>query len=96
MFYIANGIMKEYLKTHASEVRNMLFTEFSMDDALRIRFEEGMETGIEKGIEKGVEIGTERTAVNLLKSGADPDIVSKGAGLSIDKVLSLSKGIRQN
>ncbi|MDR1246601.1 MAG: hypothetical protein LBK57_06170 [Clostridiales Family XIII bacterium] len=107
-YCISNGIMKEYLESHSSEVRNMLFTEFNMDDALRIRFEEGMETGIEKGMEKGVEIGIEKgvgigaertaesIAVNWLRSGADPDLVSQNTGLSIDKILLLAKGIKQN
>jgi hypothetical protein len=83
-YCIANGIMKEYLKTHASEVCNMLFTEFNMDEALRVRFEEGQETA------------AETIAANWLKSGAAPDLVSKGTGLSIDKILSLAKGIKQN
>jgi hypothetical protein len=76
--------MKEYLKTHASEVSNMLYTEFNMDDALRIRFEEGQETA------------AETIATNWLKSGGDPDLVSKNTGLSIDKILLLAKGIQQN
>ena len=28
----------------------MLYTEFNMEDALEVRFEEGVEKGIEKGI----------------------------------------------
>jgi hypothetical protein len=76
--------MKEYLESYASEVENMLFTEFNMDDALRVRFEEGQETA------------AETIAANLLRNGAVPDFVSKNTGLSIDKILSLSKGIKQN
>jgi flagellar basal body-associated protein FliL len=51
-YCIDNDIMKEYLEANASEVRNMLFTEFNMDTALRIRFNEGMEQGIEQGLEQ--------------------------------------------
>ena len=35
----------------------MLITEWKMEDALAVRYEEGMEKGIEKGIVKGIEKG---------------------------------------
>ena len=31
----------------------MLFTQFNLDDAMEVRYEEGVEDGIEKGIERG-------------------------------------------
>jgi hypothetical protein len=39
-----------FLEKHGSEVLNMLFTEWNQDDALAVRYEEGMEDGIGKGI----------------------------------------------
>jgi hypothetical protein len=54
------GIMKEYLEEHSSEVRNMLFTAFNMDDAKEIWREEGFEDGIEQGMKRGIEQGIER------------------------------------
>ena len=43
----------------------MLFTKFNMEDALAVRYEEGVEDGIEQGIEeKGI-----RIFLNLLKNG---------------------------
>lgn len=42
---IQDGIMVDFLSKHGSEVRNMLFTEFNMDEALRVRGEEGFEDG---------------------------------------------------
>ena len=41
----------DFLKEHGSEVVNMLFTEFNMDDALRVRGEECFEEGLEKGLQ---------------------------------------------
>lgn len=42
----------------------MLFTQFNLDDAMEVRYEEGVEDGIEKGtqigIEKGTQIGIEK------------------------------------
>jgi hypothetical protein len=87
-YCIDSGIMKEYLETHSSEVRNMLFTEFNMDAALRIRFEEGREDGIEKA--------SESIAVRMLRNGSEPEFASKCTGLSIEKILLLSDSIKQN
>jgi hypothetical protein len=52
-YCINNNIMKDYLKSQASEVRNMLLTEFNMNDAKRVWREEGREEGMEEGMEKG-------------------------------------------
>jgi hypothetical protein len=52
---VENGILVEYLKNNRSEVCNMLFTEFNLEDAKEVWFEEGREEGIEEGIEKGRE-----------------------------------------
>ena len=35
----------------------MLFTQFNMDDALAVRYEEGVEDGIERGRAEGLEAG---------------------------------------
>jgi hypothetical protein len=48
-YCLANGILVEYLKKNASEVRNMIFTEFNLEEAKEVWFEEGIEKGIEKG-----------------------------------------------
>ena len=46
-YCVENGILVEYLKSNGSEVRNMLFTEFNLEDAKQVWFEEGRE---EKGL----------------------------------------------
>jgi hypothetical protein len=51
-YCIENDIMKDYLESNASEVENLLFTEFNIDVAKRIWREEALEEGIERGIEK--------------------------------------------
>ena len=44
-----HDILKELLDINASEVVNMLMTEWNWDDALDVRYEEGIEQGIEQG-----------------------------------------------
>lgn len=42
---IEHNILKEFLETHATEVINMLMTEWNWDDAKEVWFEEGLEKG---------------------------------------------------
>ena len=43
------GIMVDFVREHGSEAVNMIFTQFNMEDALEVRYEEGFEDGEEKG-----------------------------------------------
>jgi flagellar biosynthesis/type III secretory pathway protein FliH len=52
---VERKILVYFLEKHASEVLNMLFTEWNMDDALAVRYEEGIEDGMEKGRAEGME-----------------------------------------
>lgn len=40
-----SDIMVDFIKEHGSEAVNMLFTEFNMEDALDVRYEEGTANG---------------------------------------------------
>ena len=81
-FCIANGIMRDFLETNGSEVTNMLFVEFNMDDALEVAREEGFEKGIEEGIEKA--------ARNLKESGAlSNEQISQVLGLAVEAIEGL-------
>ena len=51
------GIMTDFLKEHGTEAVNMLFTEFNMEDALDVRFEEGQKEGLKEGIKEGIKEG---------------------------------------
>jgi predicted transposase/invertase (TIGR01784 family) len=77
--------MKEYLESNASEVENMLLTEFNMDDAKRVWQEEAREEGIEKGIEK--------TAKAALAKGLSVSDVADITGLGEEKVKKLKTGV---
>ena len=45
---IDEGILAKYLSQHASEVHNMLTTEWNLEDALRVRAQEGELTMLKK------------------------------------------------
>jgi predicted transposase YdaD len=59
----------------------MLLTEWSWDDALDVRFEEGREEGGEKRAEE--------IARNLLAEGSTPEFVQKTTRLDIDTIKKL-------
>jgi len=80
-----HDILKEFLEANASEVMNMLLTDWNLDDALAVRFEEGKEEGLEKGREGGLE----QAARNALAEGAPIEFVQKITGLDIEKIKSL-------
>lgn len=48
-----SDIMADFMKEHGSEAINMLFTEFNMEDALDVRYEEGLIAGQAKGLAIG-------------------------------------------
>ncbi|MDR2702268.1 MAG: Rpn family recombination-promoting nuclease/putative transposase [Spirochaetaceae bacterium] len=81
-----HDILKEFLEKNATEVLNMLMTEWNWDDALTYRYEEG----IEEGMEKGREEGRTEVARNLLSVGSSYEFVSKITGLDIQTITSLS------
>lgn len=45
--------MTDFIRKHGSEVRNMLFTEFNMDDAIEVWMEEGWTKGHSDGLIQG-------------------------------------------
>ena len=51
------GILVKLLKEHGTEVSNMIFTQFNMEDALEVRGEEKYQEGLEAGLAKGETVG---------------------------------------
>jgi len=60
---VGRNILVEFLTEHGSEVENMLLHEWNMQEALEVRFEEGVAIGEAKGVAigeaRGVAIGKE-------------------------------------
>ena len=87
-------ILKEFLEQNGTEVMNMLITEWKMEDALVVRYEEGLEDGLEKGMEKGREEGREEgkeeIARKALAEGVSFELIQSITGLDIEVIKSLS------
>ena len=69
-----NDILKEFFEKNGTEVMNMLITEWNMDDALAVRFEEGREEGMKDMARK------------LKAMGIPPDQIAEASGLSAKAV----------
>ena len=76
-----HDILKEFLEHHATEVINMLTTEWNWEDAKAVWFEEGMEQGMERGIEQGMEQGIEDVARKLKAMGIPAEQINAATGL---------------
>jgi predicted transposase YdaD len=66
----------------------MLFVDWNWDDALAVRYGEGLEDGLEKGREERRRQQWE-TARNALAEGLSPDLVRKITGLSPQEIAAL-------
>ena len=75
------GIFAEFVREHGTEAVNMLFTQFNMDDALDVRYEEGVEDGYERGVAAGRAEGDSRRLIRLvcakLRKGDTPDKIAE-------------------
>jgi hypothetical protein len=74
-------ILKEFLEKNATEVLNMLTTEWNIEDAKKVWYEEGREEGLEKGLEK--------VARNALAQGVSPELIRTITGLDIEAINSI-------
>jgi predicted transposase/invertase (TIGR01784 family) len=84
-YCIAHDIMKEFLSQHGSEVENMLFTEWNMDEALAVATDEGREQGRKEGRKEGQEEGIKKS-IRLLKDVLSPEIIAEKFSLPLDYV----------
>ena len=87
-----HDIMKELLEQNASEVLNMLMTEWNWDDAIKVWQNEGREEGLEQGREEGHRVIVERTleiARKMKTDGQPLENIAKYTGLTLDEVEQL-------
>jgi len=83
-------ILRDFLQDNASEVRNMLFTEWNWDTAKRVWQEEAREDGIAigeaRGEARGETKGVLRAARQMKGKGFSSVVISEITGLSKDEI----------
>lgn len=75
---VRQGIMVDFIQEHGSEVRNILFTEFNLKDALEVWKEEGIEQG---GDFKLIEL-----TVKKIRRGKSPEVIADELETDIGKI----------
>ena len=65
----------------------MLFTQFNMDDALAVRYEEGVEDGIERGRAEGVAEGSEIKLIQLIQRKLQKDLTPETIAEDLEETL---------
>jgi predicted transposase/invertase (TIGR01784 family) len=80
-YCLENDILKEFFEKNSTEVMKMLMTEWNMETALAVRYEEGHEDGREEG--------REEIARNALMNGYSIDQIHVITGLDKDTIKNL-------
>jgi predicted transposase YdaD len=91
--------MREFLEINGSEIENMLFVEFNMDDAKKVWWEEALEEGLTKGrVEgevrgraEGEAFGRASIALSMIKEGFSFKKIADLTGFSYEDVANLAK-----
>jgi hypothetical protein len=86
-YCIENNILKKFLEEHASEVMNMLLTEWNTIEYGEVQRAEGREEGREEGMEKG----REEIARNALSKGLPLEIIHDITGLDIEAIRHIAR-----
>ena len=80
------GIFAEFVREHGTEAVNMLYTQFNMDDALDVRYEEGVEDGRVEGRAEGELRLLIRQVCAKLRQGDTPDKIAEDLLADQEKV----------
>lgn len=99
---INNDVLTNYLKTHATEVTNMLIFDFDYEEELKaekaeIR-EECMEEGRKEGIKEGIKEGRKEEKLSLAKALVKLgeltfEKISTVSGLSLETIKEIAKEV---
>ncbi len=95
---VQQGIMTDFIRKHGSKVRNMLFTEFNMDDAIEVWMEEGWTKGHSDGLIQGRSEGESLKLIQMvckkLKKGKSPARIAEDLEESRETVLAVCRAAR--
>ena len=89
-YCIAHDIMGEFLSKHGSEVENMLFTEWNMDEALAVTAEEARAEGEARGERRGLEKGRKQM-IQALDGVLSAEVIAEKLGLPLEYVQEILK-----
>jgi hypothetical protein len=80
------GILTEFIQRHGSEVRNMLYAEFNLEDAREVWEEEARGDGLKQGLEQGADQMLIRQVSKKLKKGKSPEVIADELETPVEKI----------
>ncbi|MDR1812523.1 MAG: hypothetical protein LBQ87_06835, partial [Candidatus Fibromonas sp.] len=86
---ISRKVLVEFLTRHGSEVENMLLTEWNMETALEVRYDEGVTKGVAIGEAIGMEKSVLRTARQMKAKGLNVALIAEVTGLLEEEIEGL-------
>ena len=95
---IGSGVLSDYLERKATEVRNMILTEYDYDTDIAVQREEAYEEGLNNGISQGISQGAEHAKIEtdkkMLENYISKEIIANCTGLALEEVEKLAKQLR--
>ena len=85
-YCINHDVMADFLSEHYWEVTDMYQYEYNHEEAMQVRFEEGIEQGIEQGIERGKQ--TERLSMvkKFFEAGTPINFIEVATGMTEEQI----------
>ena len=83
-YYIAHDVMGEFLSQNGSEVENMLFTEWNMEEALAVTAEEARADGVAEGMARGM-----AKVIRALDGVLPPEVIAEKLDMPLAEVLEI-------
>lgn len=84
------GIMVDFVQKHGTEAVNMLFTQWNMEDALVVRYEEGFEDGVEKG----ETIAMIKLVIRMCQKGKEAPVIAEELEVPLSTVAKICEAIK--
>lgn len=86
---IRAGIFSDFVRRHGSEAVNMLFTQFNLEDARKIWYEEAFEDGEEAGIEKGIQFALLKQVQRKLQKRKTAEQIAEELDEPLENILQI-------
>ena len=80
------GILTEFIQRHGSEVRNMLYTEFNLEDAREVWEEEAREDGLRQGRAEGADRILTELVIKKPRGGKSLEAIAGELETSVGKI----------
>lgn len=89
------GIFADFVQQHGSEAVNMLFTQFNLEDAKKIWYEEAFEDGEEQGQARGQILKLIELICRKLQKGKTPETIAEELEEPFDTVVQICTAVNK-